>query len=451
MARADTYTIVPLDTYARIMGLNPLHFNGGRITGIAPEPFTTYGNNIHADGQGLVDGRPIWQQFEWQDPAGFSRDELSRIIAQAEFDVAEFLGYQIAPTWIIDEYHQYPQYFRRDIYGDGIDSHGQAKIIRLRNGKILSQGIRTADLIASPSVAAGDMVFTDEDLDGFYETATLTVATTVTNPCQLKAYFAGHDAAPAWEIRPARSVTITGGVATMVFDKWLFFDPDLVNAIPQGVVTGIVADDGDSYVQSCEVYWEYTDLTQSSVTFYWERKQTGSLPTAVCCDSCGGTGCEVCNLDTQAGCFSVRDWEAGTIAPVPSTYDEDNAMWLRSTWTECREPDSLKVSYYSGNLPKNQYTGGACNYLDMNLARAVALIATARIPCGTSRSSVQNIADKVDYYSRNEAESGSSLNTIFTPPEMLSNPFGTRRGEIMAYKSLSNMRKRVMRVGVTVA
>ncbi len=37
MARATAKTLLPLDTWARLMGVNPLHFNGARLPGVDPE------------------------------------------------------------------------------------------------------------------------------------------------------------------------------------------------------------------------------------------------------------------------------------------------------------------------------------------------------------------------------------------------------------------------------
>jgi len=79
------------------------------------------------------------------------------------------------------------------------------------------------------------------------------------------------------------------------------------------------------------------------------------------------------------------------------------------------------------------------------------MIATARVASEHSSKSISPIANVVEYYSRDMAESGGSTNTIFTPPDILNNPFGTRRGEVMAYRSLHNMRKRSIRSAVVMA
>ena len=68
-----------------------------------------------------------------------------------------------------------------------------------------------------------------------------------------------------------------------------------------------------------------------------------------------------------------------------------------------------------------------------------------------SENSVSPIANKIEYYTRDLAESGGTTNTIFTPPDILNNPFGTRRGEVEVYKYLHNMKRRTIRMGVVMA
>ena len=447
MARADTRTLLPLDTYAKIMGLNPLHFNGARLPDVSPEPFTTGNENLSADNRYIVEGRTIWQQFNWQNPGDVSREDLARLIADAEFEIKEYIGYPVAPEWVEEEFHPYPRYMRTDFTGTGINAHGQAKQIHLRNGKVIAGGTRLATLIDSPSVAGGEMVFSDPNSNGWDTTVTLTFATTVTNNYELKAYFANKEADPSWEIRPAKSVSISGGIATMVFDSWLMFDPDVTDAIPTEI-TAINASTASNYVNTVDVYQVTNSPITEYVTFMWERSGFSTiLPTS--CTSCGGAGCTACSLVTQTGCFSIQDAETGMVAPVPASYSTTNARWEKTSWTECREPDSVKVSYYAGNLPT--YRFATSETLDSVLAKNVAVLATARLPYGQDGHSTGPLAGLARYYGRDMTESGNQVNTIFIPPQIQTNPFGTKRGEVIVFKNLKNFRKRVLRVSATAA
>lgn len=454
MARADTYTLLPLDTYAQIMGLNPLHFNGARLPGVSPEPFTSRGQNTAAGGSVLADGRPIWQQYAWKDQGSISREELARIIRQAEEDIANFLGYWPAPDWTAQEYHLYPRHHRVEVYQRGINARGQLKSVKTRWGKVIQAGRRNTDLVGTPTVAGGGLVYSDPNSDGWNTLATITQATTVTNECEIKLYYPNYSGAREWEIRPLRSVSISGGVATITVDSWLMFDEDVINAIPTASVDSINAGTSGNYLQSVEVRRDYTDFTEASAQFFWEREAASTITdslTDCTCLSCGGLGCESCSLISQNGCFSIRNAESGMVAPIPATYDSDDARWEKDQWTECREPDAVKVWYYSGNYSERWLRGETCTPLTSKFARLIAILATARIPYGEGHRNVTPISAQLEWYTRDLAESGGNVNTVFTPPDILNNPFGTKRGEAEVYRSLHSLTPRKISVGATAA
>lgn len=440
MARADVYTLLPLDIYAQIMGLNPLHFNGGRLPGITQEPFTITAASDWSE-------RPIWHQFGWQHTKNISRDVLARTIQQAEFDVARFLGYWPAPAWTSQEVHTYPRPYRPEFYGSWGNVRGQFKEIKTKFAKVIAAGQRVVGdaVVATQGV---ELIYSDPNTDLWNTLATITVTTDITNECEVKLYFAGRNGSPLWEIRPLKSVSIVGNTLTITVDSWLMFEPSVVEAIPTQEITAINAGLDASYAQTVEVRREYTDHTQPSAQFFWEREPGQVFPPPFCCTACGGTGCETCSLVTQNGCFDIRNAEDGVIAAKPATYDSDDARWERATSAVCREPDEVKIWYQSG-LQSEFGLRGDCNKLDSALARTIAMLATARLTCrfraGTSLSSM------VDYWRRDQAESTAEGSTIFTPPDILSNPFGTRRGEVEAYRTLFNMRERKVKVGAVAA
>lgn len=445
MARADVYTILPLDTYAQIFGINPLHFNGARLPDVDPEPFTLSTPGV---GTQSVNQRPIWQQYEWQNTDNLSRNRLARAIQQAEFDIAEFLGYWPAPVWTSQEVKRYPRPYRPELYGVGWDVRGQLEGLKTKWAKVIAPGRRAVTLVGTATTAGGTLVYSDPNTNGWNTLATITLATTLTDECEIKVYFANHDADQRWEIRPIKSISIAGGFVTITFDSWLLFDPDVTNAIPTGEITSINASDAGNYVTSVEVYREYTDFTQASAQFIWEREPATLFPQTIVCQVCGGTGCTSCSLISQDGCMQIRDADNGVVAAGPSTYSSETDTWSRTTWSECRSPDQIKIWYKSGLISEDSLRGG-CDELSYTLARNIAILATARLGCRFE--SPTSLANMVEHYQRDAAESFPDGSTIFTPPEILNNPFGTRRGEVEVYRSLHNMRERKIRVGVAVA
>ena len=81
MARADTYTLIPLDTFAYIAQIHPGHFN------------TLAGGDIFPVTGSCSD---VWWQYGWQAHDRVSRDDLAQAMRDVEKEVASVLGYSIA-------------------------------------------------------------------------------------------------------------------------------------------------------------------------------------------------------------------------------------------------------------------------------------------------------------------------------------------------------------------
>jgi len=94
------YTLLSIHRYARIMGINPVHFSGGYGDTIWPIM-----NNSCQD---------IWVRNSWQYGDMVSREDIARAILDAESDIAHVLGYWPAPKWIEAEVHPYPRFHRPD-------------------------------------------------------------------------------------------------------------------------------------------------------------------------------------------------------------------------------------------------------------------------------------------------------------------------------------------------
>jgi hypothetical protein len=279
--------------------------------------------------------------------------------------------------------------------------------------------------------------FTDEDGDGFDETVTVTATTSLTDECEIKVYYENHDGDPEWEIRPARTKVIAGGTFTATFYAWQFIDPDLWEAFPTHVAGGTPAVDldvGGSYVTNVEIYREYNDPTAVSAVFYWEGMPS-SLSGGLC-EFCSGTGCDHCTLTFQEGCATIRDAQMGFMTVAPGEYDADEAQWTSVAWSVCRDPDQLKMYYYCGNLGELNLAGRRCSGLSDQWARIIAYLATARLhrplcDCGGASSLVDWLQTDLALSTR------EATYTVLW--DELSNPFGTRIGEMEAYRHCRNL------------
>ena len=412
MSRASTPTLLSLDRYSKVLGIVPGHFNQGVSAIVFPL------TNRCSD---------VWFQASWQGMDSVSREELAQEIAIAEEDIANLLGWWPAPVWIEQEVAMYPRHHRPDViqYG-GRNVRGLFKSVKAGYGKVIVPGQRAVTLIESPSTGAATLVFSDEDGDGFSETVTVTATTTLTDACELKVYFYNENGEREWEIRPARSKSISAGTFTATYWAWQFIDPDHWEEIPTPDFSAIDLDTA-VYVSQVDVYREFTDVSAVSAALYWETEPVGG------CDICNDAGCASCTLTEQEGCIHIRDAERGIVVPSAATYTD--GAWSSDTWTVCRDPDQVKIYYYSGLLSQRNLQGKDCDPLSNFWAQTIAMVATARLErpfcnCGNSTA----LAER---WRKDLALAGEGSFNV--PFEMLDNPLGTRFGEIRAWQRISKL------------
>lgn len=426
LAEPLPYTWLSLTRYAKIMGIAPAHFFGAQSQYAFP----------------ILGGcDTVWPRHNWQFNGVASREELTREILQAETEIAEVLGFSLAPTFRLNEMHMYPQHWNRGSFpSGGVDVRGARKRLNIKDGRLISGGVRGTTKIGTATTTGGSIAYTDEDGDGFPETVTVTLPTSLTNPCEIKAFITDTNADPDWEIRPAKSVSISGGNVTLVFNSWLFINPDIDAKYPDGEgFRAINISTLANFIDSVDIYRVYVDNTQVSARFFWERSGA--------CTNCNGTGCDACSLAYQDGCTYVGNVEEGIVVPVPATYDANEQEWKRTNWSVSRDPDQVRISYYAGDISQGFLSGRTCDPLKDKYARAIAWIATARLdkpPC-----SCPEVNQNFETLREDLSAFGGERVAHFLSPRLLDNPFGTRRGEIMAWNLIGRtVRERIVEVAV---
>jgi hypothetical protein len=415
------WTLLSIHRWAKIMGVAPLHFAGAYTPGLSPMVMPVEATCSS-----------IWYRYDWQAHDQVSHYQLAEAIASAENDIATFVGYWPAPVFVLEEEHVYPRPYLVEAYGTGINLRGQLKALKVDYGKITGTGRRKATLVANASVAGGTLVYTDADGDGYEETATIAVPTTVTDPKEIKLYFAGYSGQIEWEVRPVRKITITGGNVEIILDSWLLIKPELYEAFPgSDGLDAIDVSDTSNYEASVDVYQETLDGTLDAAEFYWEPAQTP-------CPTCSGAGCAACGSTVQGGCVHVRDRSIGLLAPIPASYSESDGQWQAESWDGSREPDRVRFWYQAGERAQEYLRGTSFDPLSNQWARLIAFMAASRLerpPCACG-----NVIALHAYLSEDLARS-SREQSFVTPFAMLENPFGTRRGEIMAWRRLAKLAK----------
>jgi len=432
-AQPYPYTLLPLADYARILGLNPLHFAGALTPGLTPQ---IYPANNCSD---------VWKKYDWQDHDKVSLYQIAQLIHDAEHEISNFIGYYPAPYWVIEEHVQYPRPYLREGYGNGLDVRDRPKTMLSEKGKFIMGGRRAVTLVGTATTAGGSLVYSDDDGDGFLETATVTLPTTLTNAAQIKVYVPGMDGSLDWEVRPTRTKVISGGFVVIALDSWLLIDPELYELPPTSDgEEAIDASTAAPFLSSVDVYREYADQTVASAVFFWGTDAPINL--FLPCPSCGTIGCTACSYDTQDGCVTARNLHNGELVAVPATYNADSGAWAPTSWLNCVEPDFVNLYYVSGDQSQEYLQGRSTRPLAHFWAQIIAWIATARLDrpvcaCG-------NVKELVDWLGKDLAFAQGN-ERIFLTDAALNSPFGTRRGEVMAWRRLSKLApKRRMNVAV---
>lgn len=397
-------------------GMDPLHFSGG-FSHSFPQP-------LCAD---------VWKQYAWQDGGKVSREELIEKIAEAEVDIAGELTYWPAPVWIAGEQTEFPRPQRTDLYAtSGLNARLRAKSVRTQWGYVLYGGVRATEELGEATCS-----FLDLDGDGFPETAQfqLTVSASL-SICEVQAFFKQYDdpdaancrtdptsegADPAWRVHSLRS-TLSGTTLTMYIPAWNLFRPQLSEGWN---IDDIDADQAANYVDALEFYRVYNDPSQQ-VRFLWGEDIT-------CDDS------ETCAWALQDGCLRVKDARRGMIVPSPGTYDASDETYSANTWSQSREPDYVRTWYRAGLQPRRPLGtithGGsvACDQLSHFWAETIAILAIARLdrPICDECSNIGLVADRWQIDLAKVGERSFQVGG-----DTLDNPFGTRAGEVFAWKRL---------------
>lgn len=413
MARAETVTKLPLATWAKIMGIHPLHFES-----VSLEDYPHCSQMI--------------MQHEWQNNDHVSREEIARAIAEAETKIETYLGYRLAPTWEVDEWRGTTRPYRREfVKYNSADIRGYKDTVNADWGYFISGGIRSKELIEADSA----ITYEDLDSDGYFEKATVSVATSVVDINEIAIFYPGHDGDDEWQIRPIE-VRISSGIATITFRRELAVKSDLLESFNahEESIEGTL---DDNFLSEVDVYRIYNDpITQAS--FLWE-------PLNVGCYQCDGEGCSSCAYSTQTGCLIVRgDPRQSIVGYSPGSWNSDTDLFDSEVWSLDRSPDIVRLYYYAGWRNKSQRY---LSRMDPQWERVVAYMATAmldRTPCECMSDNWNKWRE--DFLLR--SGDGDGLPTLREPGSGINlgagitdNPFGSRRGELYAWYRVRSQAK----------
>lgn len=416
MATARHNTFLSLDRFAKIFGIPPVQFNGCELQSVTPTAL--FPVNPECDS--------VWPQHDWQDFGRISRDQLAMEIEVAEREVIDYIRCNPAPGWNMER-KTYPKFHRQSSpkYVTGYGLGGGYKSVNLSKGKLISGGRLTRTEIAS----AATVVYSDEDGDGYKETATITIAGLTTEPGhgEVRVYPSGKSSDDTYWLRYAKSVSYSAGTLVIVMNSWLLLVPDQFDGFPSEVsfraVDASDTSDTDIYLGTVDVYRVYNDWTSTSVEFIWEDSVT-----------------------TETGVFTPSVPDAGIGKIVRADYSDGE--WGEKCMSASREPDMARVWYYSGMVSDAFENEVDEDPMPMEIAKAIAYIAGSRLMRGVSGCS--NLNRFGEHIMHDTAVSKTEGVSYFQDEAALANAFGTRVGEVKAWRILKSIRKHTRGVGSTV-
>lgn len=402
MTYAKTLTTIPVQRIADVLQIDPWHFNSVYTK---QHPVTNACDDV-------------WYQHNWQSAGKVSREDAASVLKQAEDTVAERLGWYFLPRWITEEV-KLPSHYRTELYNFA-NSHGERKSVITRWAKVYEVGVR-AKVLIEEGVAT---VFVDDDGDGFDEIMQVTVATTVTDPEEIRVYYPDKEGKDIYEIRPI-TVSISGGIATIEFAKYLGVLEDLLEMQrdPGEDTIAVDGDDNTNFLRTVDVYRVYTD-TSDQVTFHNENG----------C-SCGEEICEFCN---ETGCLLIRNKELGILAYRRATWNEDTGKFETACHTYM--PLLATINYRAGltntelDMPTRQVDPG---WERMVIFYAISLLDTDICGCKNTKRIIEHQIEDLAMVSQERSYSLSW--------DAYDNPFGTTRAALALWKRVYAENARMVR------
>ena len=372
MARAETYTWLPLDHWARLLGYNLYHFNG--ITIDDCQLGTSCGN--------------IWYQFPEQHDT-VSREELALAIRRAEIMISGYVGFNLLPDW--DEEELEPPHHYNTMVRSRVTSTGMPKSLQLSKRHLISAGQKLKQLYEE----GVQITLIDRDGDGFKETAQMFVDLSEVNLQHVHLYYPNEDGSDEWEIRPIR-----------VYEDRIEFPVYLIvirNLIEQICPEPLDGKDEDIYLEEADIYLVYNDTDVQAILKY----NQGVYP----CPSPPN-----CTEVVTGNCVTINNKKLGYVVYNPRLL---------------YEPDMVELKYFSGWQGKthrplvdiDEFWRGPIAYLAIGL-----LDKEPRNCCGGNESFL------VSQWKEDTALSNKQR-SYFTTPRQVENIFGlTTKGAWFALK-----------------
>ena len=230
---------------------------------------------------------------------------IRRQLLEAQEEIEQITRYPLKPCWIQDEKQPY-------------------KFPMLTKWvKVIRPGIPAISYIDDDAVVDHS---TDPAIVG-------PIATTVTDPDEVKVYFAASLTDDMVEITPS-NIVLTGGLLTIYIPRCRLVLPDNWNNTRQG----LDYDDLTNFCDVVDVIRLYND-DSTNANLIWPHVSSAS----------GICSCPACSEYDYDGCIVVHDGNIGKIGVLPATYS--GSSWNRTLTSCVGTPQYVELNYQAGMDP----------------------------------------------------------------------------------------------------
>lgn len=423
----EDYNLLPLETWRDRIGYHPWHFWG------------MAGPKVP-----ILSACNTWvKQHSWQTGDTMGREDIIKAIISAEVKMTQILNYSPAPRYR-EAMFSWPRYPKEDIYRYGYaGGDGRWITIRLPEGYIEGVGIQKYDMIQENAI----VVYSDQDGDGLNETFTITTpAQTLTqNQSQVEIFFTSADrldnepTGVRWQIRPIRTrIDPVTGVVTITGRSWLLARPILYEGFGNDAIDPNVC---ANFAEMVNVYWRHTWMDGQTyldcqAALVWETPPypqwaSWSLPAPAGLDPAG-----VAYAIARVG---VRDAQNGVVSLGEAVYDPISKTWQAIPWYagayKYKPPDRVVIRYHAG-YPTDQFGNMQAKMSEIVYPLAAAQLTRRICACESASRALYDFQFDLS----RTAGSGDEAYGMMSRDD-LSNPFGTKRGEVRAWKQIKNERQ----------
>jgi hypothetical protein len=404
--------LLPLDTLRELISYNPFHFwqLANKLV-----PITDSCNTI-------------LRKYAWQARQAAGRAELEEKIGLAEQRLKEYLGYSVAPHWVTETLDV--GCYRQLLWGRGL--------LTLQEGKV-----RQVGTLAISQIGEGAADLSDSDHDGLDDTFTALISDSTTSPADVRIYFAAADRyddsqdLDYWEIRPVKVTRLNATTLQAVGRSWLLVKPYRYDGVGNPVgynpdLTGLNSSgaldpsDPDTYVANVAFYKRtisatgvatLTNDTAGTITSYTLSAEIGNHETGqVLVQPQPGQG-----IPCFCGCGWNWNWPWGF--GIFGFYPSGQPCYTQPV-------QQVTISYEAG--------ADIANWKTIITRLALAELMRAICACEDANKEVYRWQqDLARVGTSNGIGSGESFRV---DTKALANFFGTRAGQVDAWRQVRNLR-----------